>query len=152
MKAINTLTIMPTKKAEITDYVLNIKESVLSGEYDLLEFAKILKSLETIVSALRKDADIKGAIDSDLDNYNEKTFDYLGCKFQKRETPSYDFTACEDSELDMLENEFKRINIALKARKEFLKSLKGFYINQETGEVVKPPVKTVKSSLAITLK
>jgi hypothetical protein len=152
MKAISTLTIMPTTKAEITNYVRNIKESVLSGDYDLLEFAKILKSLETIVATLRKDTNIKDAIESDLDNYNEKTFDYLGCKFQKRETPSYDFSACEDSEYDMLENESNRINIALKARKEFLKSLKDFYVNQETGEVVKPPIKTVKSNLAITLK
>lgn len=152
MKAINTLTILPTTLAHIEDYVSQVKQSVLSGDYDLLEFAKILKSMETIISYLKKDAEISEAIKDDSDKWSEKTFDYSNCKFQKRETPNYDFSACEDSELIMLENEASRINIALKARKEFLKSLKDFYVNQETGEVIKPPEKTIKSSLAIILK
>ena len=151
-KAISTLTILPTTKVQINDYTNQIKRSILSGEYDLLNIAKVLKSLGTIAETLLKDEEIKEAIHDEADKWHEKTFEHVNCKFQKRETAKYDFSICEDSELTMLENEEKRIKAAIKARKEYLKTLKDFAVNQETGEVIKPATKTITSSLVITLK
>lgn len=151
-KAISTLTVLPTTKAQISDYINQVKQSILSGEYDLLNIAKVLKSLGTIAETLLKDEEIKEAIQDEADKWHEKTFEHVNCKFQKRETANYDFSICEDSELTMLENEKRRIDAAVKARKDFLKTLKDFYVNQETGEVIKPAAKKIISSLAITLK
>lgn len=150
--ALSTLSVLPVNKTELKTFIASAKGAILSGYNNPLEALKSIKMLETIAKELRGDKEVMEYVQSESDNYNEKAFNFCGCDFQKREIPVYDYSACEDSELDMMENNLKLLSEQIKARKKFLITIKDHYINQETGEVIKPPVKTIKSSIAITIK
>lgn len=80
-----------------------------------------------------------------------------GVKFEVAETgSSYDFSKCNDPELLDLEEKSKAAAEALKARKEFLKTVPAAglpIIIESTGETVTlyPPSKSSKSSFKVSL-
>jgi hypothetical protein len=149
--ALSTLSTLPENKQQLTDFKANLKNAILSGVKDGLEIKKLHKVLEEILKTF-KEPEVVEMIESEADKYHEKSFEYIGAKFQKRNNTKYDFSVCEDSELIQLEQQEKLVKTNLKARQDFLKGLKENYINQETGEVIKPPAKTTSEILAITLK
>lgn len=151
MNAISTLTVLPRTKTEIKDYIDLVKSDILSGYVNPLESAAMLKSLEDIVKALRADEEIKGYILEEADKHQEKTVEEFGCKFQKRETPRYDYSVCDDSEYNRLADKLNYAKEQVKARENYLKSLKEPTINEDTGEVINPPVKTSTTSVSVTL-
>lgn len=151
MNAISTLTVLPKTKGEIRNYVEQVKESILDGYTNPLVSAQMLKSLEDIIKALRDDKEIKEYILSEADKYGEKSFDFEGCKFTKRETPRYDFKNCNDSTLKMLEMQENDIKGKVKARKDMLKKLEEPTPDAETGEVINPPTVNKTSVLSVTL-
>ena len=149
--ALSTLSILPANKSELASFKNSLKNAILNGTHDGLEVKRIFKILEEIVK-VSKDDDVKEMINSEADKYHDKTFEYIGCEFSKADIPAYDYSACNDSELTMIEQELKRLSEACKARKSFLASLNEPYINQETGEVVLPPIKTTNTQIRIKLK
>ena len=149
--ALSTLSVLPSSKLELASFKASAKEAILNGYNEPLEILRTFKVFDEI-SKLRADKEIKAYIEIESDKYTEKTIEAFGCEFQKREMPKYDYSACEDSELDMMENELKLLTENIKARKKFLITLKDNYINQETGEIVKPPVVTYTNSIAVKLK
>ena len=148
--ALSLLSQFPENKAQLKTFVGSFVEAAKNGYNEPLEVLKKLKVLEEITKKAK--VELKDFFEDDSDNYNEKIIERFGCTFTKRETPKYDFSVCEDSELEMMENEFNRLKEEIKARKNFLSMLKDNYINQETGEVIKPPSKIIQSSIAVTLK
>jgi hypothetical protein len=151
MNAISTLTALPLTRESQKDYIKQVKTSLLNGYVEPFEAAKMLKSFEDIIKALRADSEINELISNEADNYTEKAIEVNGCKFTKCEKPTYDFMACEDSVWRELNIESVRINTLKKERETLLKSLKSEIVNPDTGEVIKPPTKKSTSYISVTL-
>lgn len=150
--ALSTLTILPTTKSGIDNYVEQVKNDILSGYIKPELTAIVLKSFEDIVKALRADKDIKEFIQDACDLHNEKTFEYGDAKFTKSERPTYDFKACEDPEWLNLSMQEMKIKGAKKTREDWLKKLNEPTPDPETGEIINPPAKSVTSIVSIQLK
>lgn len=150
--AISTLTILPTTKSGISDYVAMAKASIISGYIQPEAAAIILKSFEEIGKQLRADKEIKEYIQYACDLHNEKSFEYGDAKFTKSERPSFDFKACEDPEWLRLSMEEMKVKGAKKTREDWLKTLTDPTPDPETGEIINPPTVLKTSIVSIQLK
>lgn len=119
MRALSTLTQLPTTKGQIKDYVEAVKNDILGGYINPLESAIILKSLEDVVKALRSDKDVKDYIWEEVNRHNEKTISFANAEIKKVNRRTYVFDG--DAELEMLEDQEKEIKQLIKNRKELLK-------------------------------
>jgi hypothetical protein len=151
MDKISTLSILPDTKSGILEYTNGIKEEILNGTIPALESAKMLKSFEEIVKALRGDKDIKEYIQDEADLWNEKSVEYLGAKFTKTERPTYDFKECEDAEWKETTMAIMQLKAKLKGREDWLKSLKEPTPDIATGEVINPPTVLKTSIVSVSL-
>lgn len=150
--AISTLTILPTTKSGISDYVAMAKASILSGYMQPEAIAIILKSFEEIGKQLKADKDIKDYIHDACDLHNEKSFEYGDAKFTKSERPTYDFKVCDDPEWLRLSMEEMKIKGMKKTREDWLKTLSEPTPDPETGEIINPPSVLKTSIVSISLK
>ena len=149
--ALSTLSSLPENREQLKTFKESLKTAILSGVKDGLEVKKMHKILEEILKTF-KDPEVVEMIGLEADKYHEKTFEYIGAKFQKRNTTKYDFTACCDSEYVQATMALELAKKNLKAREEFLKTIKEPFINKDTGEIINPPAKYTNETISITLK
>ncbi len=64
----------------------------------------------------------------------------------------YDYSYCNDGEWDLLTSQIEPLLAKRKAREEFLKTLRKEFIDEDTGEVIQPPLRTGKLGYKLTLK
>lgn len=143
--------ILPETRQDIKDFIELAKLAIIEGEQDPLKVLQKIKSLEFIAKTLKDDPEISELIEKESDKYSEKTIELYGCKFQKQERKTFDFSECGDSQLKMMHIQKNQIDSSIKAREEWLKSLKEPTPDIETGEIIMPPTHISKSILAVTL-
>jgi len=145
---------LPETKSEIKNYTRIIKEKVLDGEVNVLEFAARVSALEQLFKALKSDHLIKDVILEESEKYGSKSFEQGNAKFQIKEVGvKFDFTTCMDVEWESLDSELKRISELKKEREAFLKTIKpGMEIFGSDGVQLMPPVKTSTTQVVILLK
>lgn len=148
MTKLAKIQLTPANKAELTTYVANVKNELLSGGYDPLQVAGLLKSMEELTKALRADTEIKEMIQQEADKHPGKTIDLDRFKITKTARASYDYSSCEDAVYDSLVAEMDTLKAQIKAREEMLKT----GVNPETGEVFAKPVKKSTDVISVSLK
>ncbi len=151
MRALSTLTQLPTTKSQIQTYVEAVKNDIIGGYIPAEESAIILKSFEDIIKALRGDKDIKEYLQDECEKYNEKTINYRNAQITKSSKATYDFNNCQDSVWNDLKNEEAQIKAALKGRETWLKTIKEPTPDTKTGEIINPPGVSKSDYLTIKL-
>jgi hypothetical protein len=146
--AISTISVMPSNKAELRTFTAKVKQEILSGSNDVLKVAGMLKAMEELIKELRADKEIKEAIESEAEKYNEKTIDFANFKLTKSQRPTYDYTVCGDDVYNTMIGDFERMKQSIKARESML--LTGF--DPSTGEAFLPPKKESVSVISVSLK
>lgn len=152
MNALSTLTILPTTRTEIADYVEQVKNDILRGYVAPELSAVMLKSFEEIIKSLRSDKEIKEYIQDTADRYTEKTFEYGDAKFTKTERPNYNFKVCESHRWLEASQELMAAKSKLKGVEDWLKTIKEPTVDTITGEMVQPPAVEKTSVVSIQLK
>ena len=147
MNSIAVMKLLPATKSELTTYAGKVKDELMNGTYNPLEFAGMLKAMEELTKMLRQDADIKVLIEDEADKYPEKTIDLGNFTITKSWRKSYDYTGC-DEYLDTLEQEVEKLKKVIDARKRTI--LGG--VNPETGEIFPEPVVSNQSIISISIK
>ena len=74
------------------DFIELIKNAVLDGDINPLELDIRLKSAEDVITAIRKDPEIKERVDDEASKYPEKTFSFMGAEITKNVRKNYDFS------------------------------------------------------------
>ncbi len=152
--AISLLRKMPETKEEIKNYVRIVKDSVLNGEVEPLQFAANVSALEQLFKALKADILIKDVILEEAEKYGSKSFDKGNAKYQIKEVGvKYDFSGCNDSELDQITSDLKELTNEKKKRETLLKAIdpdKEFYDGD--GVQLFAPIKSSTTQVAIILK
>ncbi|MVZ67403.1 hypothetical protein GQF61_16230 [Sphingobacterium sp. DK4209] len=64
----------------------------------------------------------------------------------------YDYSICNDSEWNTITEKIEPLLIQKKNREEFLKTLRKEFIDEDTGEVIQPPLRTGKLGYKLSLK
>lgn len=153
LSAMGVMNLMPSNKEQVARFVDIISEQAIDGYVDPIQLAVQLKTMEEVVSRLRKDKRIVDIILSEIDKYGKKA-SYQGAEVTVRENGTrYDYSVCQDSEHDQLVSDIERLTARLKEREAFLKSIKPGYpvVNEETGEVHYAPIKTSTTGVVVTL-
>lgn len=152
--AISLLRKMPETKDEIKNYVRIVKESVLNGDVEPLQFAANVSALEQLFKALKGDALIKDVILEEAEKYGTKSFEQGNAKYQIKEVGvKYDFSECNDSELEQINADIKELTDEKKKRETLLKAISPdteFYDGD--GVQLFAPKKTSTTQVTITIK
>jgi hypothetical protein len=154
-------------KTNAFEFHQKMREMIMDSGYGLFEYLEVLKFFENVNKFVKGDSQAKIPEDSEfikmvrdeLAKYEKGKFTTTrGVRFELAETgTSYDFTGCNDEELNRLEAKANEAKLEVKQRQDFLKTVKveGLIITDgESGETytVYPPVKKSKSSYKITLE
>jgi hypothetical protein len=150
---LTTINNLPKTKEDIqllADRVLTALDEGTVNPMDLLQAIKAVEKLHATVKPL-----LDKAVLAEVSKYPEKTVDFHGAKFTIKEVgTSYDYSACNDAEWNMLNILATDAKDKLKVREEFLKALKAplEIFDQETGEIItlNPPVKKSTTSVSIS--
>ena len=142
--------IIPLNFKSVNDYITKIKYEILSGNKDPLIIKRQLKIIREIVTQVEKDKEVNDYFLSEAEKYG-KTFEHVGCKFQISERTRYNYSFCNDSKLKYLEAQTKLADNNLKARQEWLKSLKESFVDEDTGEIIYPAAKKSTTTISVTL-
>ena len=126
----------PLSKLEQSGLVNKIKQAILNGDVSPLEFDIQLKAIENVITAIRKDVDVKRITDSEAMKY-EKTFELCGAEITQTTRKKYDYQS------DII---WKGLNATAtdaatkrKARESFLQSVSNPETpDPETGELIGP--------------
>lgn len=144
------------KKAELKEMAEQAVISVLENG-NPLEVAESLSAMEEFIKNVRADKRFTEYVREEAGKHGKQYTSRSGAKIELAETGTrYDFSVCEDFELQALEIELTGIEEKIKGRKEFLKTVpsSGLLVtNEETGEIYKvyPPSKSSTSSFKVTL-
>lgn len=146
---------MGVTRQYIGETVAIIIKAVDDGDVNPLEARIRLKAIEEVVSTAS--SSIAKYVRDEAEKHGTKSFDYMGAKVELAETGvNYNYDVCGDPEWDELQTSLKQLKADIKAREEFLKSLKKpiTVANEETGEIItiNPPVKTSTSGVKISIK
>lgn len=122
----------------------SMKESILSGQTNPLEFYATAKLLTDAIDEVKKDNEVMDCAFDEVAKYGKEKAVINGSVIAQGSRTIFDYTSCGDS----VYNELKE---KLKAREMFLKGLppEGA-VNPDTGEFIKAP-KTSTSNF-ITVK
>ncbi|PVH26255.1 hypothetical protein [Sphingobacterium corticibacter] len=116
------------------------------GEVDEIDlyiaFKKMEKFVESILPFLKDRID-----ETKLRDGYSKHFINLSTRAGK---PTYDFSRCGDSEYEMLIEQKKEIDALVKGKEDFLKAITKEFTDEETGEVIKAPLKKQGVNLVLT--
>jgi len=151
--ALSVFGLMPENKAQITSFIQAAKSEILSGQYNPVKVEVQLKIMEELISGLRKDAEIRNQLLTELDKYTEKTIAIYGTEITKSTRATLDYSTCNDSELQELQEKADHYNAMVKKRQEMLKNIVPMLVvNPETGEYLNPPSKKVTEVISIKIK
>lgn len=151
--SINIFSKLPQTKEQVENYTKIIRESVLNGEVDALDFAAKISALEKLFTTLKSDILIKDCILNEAEKYG-KSFEKGNAKFNIKEVGvTYDFSNCNDFEYEKLSVQISELTEKKKTRESFLK---GISIDTEVygsdGVQLLPAIKRSTTQVTVTLK
>ena len=148
MKAISVISLMPSTRDEISNFVAKLKLDIL--ESDPLQAATQIAAIEKTIRAIRQDDEIRNHILDELAKYPKGNVVYQGNELQTCETGvKYDYQ--DDHELQRLAQEKLSIDNAIKDRQKLIKALKASIYDAE-GIEIKPAVKSSTTNYKIIIK
>lgn len=124
MSALAIFREIPTTKADMLVCIGNVKEEMLSGNYDIIELHLHLKKVEELVKGLLEDKEIKTAVRNQLDLYPENTVKVHGCEITKVSRSNWLYDLCGDKQLYALENQKKEIDEEIEALQKQLQVMR----------------------------
>jgi hypothetical protein len=153
---ISIVSLFDTNKKERLDFVHSIIQNLNEGQTDPLKLHFFVKAMEDVVKNITSDDSYKKVL-LEAAEKNGKKFSLFNAEFSIKEVGvKYDYTNCNDIELEELEEQFNAVTEKLKARQKFLQTVKseGLNVINIHGEpvTVYPPSKYSTTSVAVTLK
>ena len=168
LTTLNILSLFETNKDQRRFFAEDIVQNLRDEVADPLKVHIQIKAMEEIINSLTNTTektnknftlaiDYKNMLLAAAEK-NGKKFQMFNAEFSIKEVGTkYDFSKCEDLELNDLIAKQVEIDLKIKAKQEFLKTIPvaGVVItNEETGETYKvyPPAKSSTTSVAVSLK
>ncbi len=151
--AISLFRKLPETKSEVSKYSSLIRESVLNGEVEPLTFYAQLSALEQLFKSLKSDHLVKDLVLEEAQKYGFKSFDKGNAKFQVKEVGvKYDFSECNDLQLDGINQKISELTELKKEREAFLKSIPGGEeVYDQEGNQLFAPVKKSTTQVVVIL-
>ena len=123
----------------------------------VIESADAVAKMELLIKEIRANKDYVEAVRDEVTKFGKSVTSASGTKIELAEVGiKYDFSVCNDSVLNQLETSITELELMLKERKDFLKtvSVGGLDMVTPEGELIRvyPPSKTSTSSFKSTIQ
>lgn len=153
---------MPTTKAGVETFAIDINKQLEDGEISGLELLKTFKMIEKLQEYV-KDKMIAAAL-KEADQHPGKDLEAFGVSFKKIEAGTkYDFSNCNDVQHREIMRTEEKLKAEKKKREDFLKTIdgsltiQGKFVDTDSGEeivnpVLYPPTKISTSTLQVIIK
>ena len=149
MNAISTLTQLPATPDERKRFVEICKQEIIEGRYKITEIFPVLKSINTLVDELTKDAEFRDMLSQAINGKYEAN----GLEISEQQVKKYNCAECHDSEWERMMTELNALKDCIKEREEFLRHIpEGGMVNPDTGEMLYPPVVTFETRFVVKSK
>jgi hypothetical protein len=153
---VGALQLFETNKNQRFSFAEAVIKSINDGMVSALDVHYYLKCMADISNQITDHKEYNPLLRAEAEKYG-KEFEYKNSNIKLQEVGTkYDYSKCNDTELDLLSVKAKDIEELLKNRQKFLKlaPLSGIDIIDDNGEVKKvyPPIKTSTSSVVVKLK
>jgi len=166
LTAPSILSLFETNKEQRKSFVTDVVERLRNGEIDPLKVHLQVKAMEEIITTLTSTDEKKNknfTLAIDYKNMLLRSAEQHGKKFQlhnaefsiKEAGTVYDWSKCEDPELNELLAQEKALKEKIKAKQDFLKTVPASGIEIRFGDelvTVYPPAKSSTTSVSVTLK
>ena len=152
----NILSLFQTNKSERQSFVTDVIERLESGEADPIKVHAQCKKMEDIVKALTGNEIYKSVLIEAVER-NGKKFNSYDAEFSVKEAGvKYDYSQCNDDQINQLQKDADDLAEVIKSRQSFLKTIpaNGIDIITLDGEGVRiyPPSKTSTTVVNTILK
>ena len=152
---------LPTITSDLTkSQIKNISQQFIDAISDngrIIETAELIAKMEAFIKEIRSSKDFIEMVRNEVTKEGSKAkVTVTGVKIELAETGvKYDFSQCNDYDLNCLLEESERLEVQIKERKEFLKLLPkaGVDVVTNFGEVIRiyPPSKSSTSNFKTTI-
>jgi len=152
---------LPTITSDLTkSQIKNISHQfieAISENGRIIETAELIAKMEAFIKEIRSSKDFIEMVRDEVTKEGSKAkVTVTGVKIELAETGvKYDFSQCNDYDLNCLLEESERLEVQIKERKEFLKLLPkaGVDVVTNFGEVIRiyPPSKSSTSNFKTTI-
>jgi len=142
-------------KETIKEQSLGLLADLDNGHITPLQLASQLKFVEDIITNVKEE--LRQRVVSEQSKYGKERMTYKGAAFDIKEAGiKYDYSHCNDTIWDDLKQQLDDLNVKIKEREAFLKTLRErlTYVDESTGEIVTiyPPQKKSTTTYSITWK
>jgi hypothetical protein len=150
---ISTMSIFPSSKDEVAAFSNKMISELESGNANPLDVLRFQKCFEKVFENVKPT--LMDMARTEAEKYGAKKFEYKGLKMELAEVGTkYDFSGCNDTEWNELDQQAKDIAEKKKHRETLLKSLtEAIDVIDKYGEAksIMPPVKSSTSSIKVTV-
>jgi predicted DNA-binding protein YlxM (UPF0122 family) len=123
----------------------SVKDQIVSGYLNPLEFYRQAKVIGDVIEALKKDPDIFDCAWTEREKYGKEKPTINGATVDTSQRTTYDYASCGDPVYDKLKED-------LKAREKFLQALPNTgTVDPETGLLIKAPVQKISTFITVKL-
>ncbi len=152
--AMSTVRLLPETKGQIEIFAKQLEDGLNNGQIVGSELLRFQKAMEKIFEKIKPTL-ISTTID-EISQYEKNTV-IKGTEFSITEAGTkYDYSKCNDAELNDLYLSMELLKDKVKSRETFLKSLSGrlSLLDEETGEQIEifPPSKSSTTTVKVTFK
>lgn len=164
------LSLFETNKEQRQSFIIATMQAIEDGEVDPLKVHYQLKCIEKIIFEMTSTDETKNKdgfniakryrelLMDAVEKYGQKKFKFLNSEVEIKEAGvKYDYSKCNDSEINSLLEDAETIAIKLKERQKFLQTVpsKGLeLVDSISGELttIYPPSKSSTTTIQVTLK
>jgi hypothetical protein len=136
---------LPGTITQISLYKQSVKESILEGHLNPLDFYRRAKLIIDAIESLKKDQDIFDCAEQERAKYGKEKPNVNGSVVDISSRTTYDYESCEDPV-------YQELKEKLKAREAFLKNIPaGGVADPETGQIIQPPVQKISQFVTVKI-
>lgn len=115
---------IPKNEVKAKNYFKIVKDKIINGEISALEVMVFFKKNHKIFESLKEDKEIKSIFEKEFENNKEgKSVKILGNRLTETSRSHYDYSDCNDPNLEELYNIQNRVEELIKEREKELKNL-----------------------------
>lgn len=138
---VRSSTLLNLKKSDITTMVSDFVFQLREGDEDPIRaLIAVKKGLEFFTQL---DKSVRQVVNGKIKLQKGESLIKHNAEITEKEAGvKYDYTYCKDSVWDELTKQIEPLLADRKQREEFLKTLRKDYIDEDTGEIIRPPLRT----------
>lgn len=143
--------ILSLNKSSISSLIDQVCHSLTEGNEDPVKALVMGKKLDEL--SKKYNEKVRQLVSGKIKLQKGESYIKYDVEITEEETGvRYDYSKCNDAEWNQLNDEIEPLLAKRKEREEFLKTIRKEFVDEETGEIIQPPLRSGKLGYKLSLK